>query len=84
MRQLQISARIIECEENGWTDLLSKVDEITQSLIDNPSAGQPIKTALMFWCDSVDCRFSSLPPDEDAVMLHNPAMSINKTFGTEA
>lgn len=84
MKQLQITQRILDCEENGWFDLLSKVDEITQSLIDNPSAGQPIKAALMFWCDSVDMRSSSLPPDEDSVMLHNPAMNHQETFGTEA
>ena len=40
MHQLNIVSRIIECEENGWHDLLSKVDGITQSLIDNPSAAQ--------------------------------------------
>jgi len=83
MRQLQISARIIECEENGWTDLLSKIDEITQSLIDNPSAGQPIKTALMFWCDAVDCKSRGLPPDESEIMLHNPIMNIKNNFGAE-
>ena len=48
MHQLNIVSRIIECEENGWHDLLSKVDGITQSLIDNPSAAQPVITALRF------------------------------------
>ena len=53
---LGLSMRVSECEENGWYDLLSKLDEITQSLIDNPSAGHQIKTALVFWKDAVDCR----------------------------
>jgi len=83
MHQLNIVSRIIECEENGWHDLLSKVDGITQSLIDNPSAAQPVITALRFWCDAVDCRVNGLPPDEQDVMLHNPIMNIRATFGTE-
>jgi len=83
MHQLNIVSRIIECEENGWNDLLSKVDSITQSLIDNPSATQPVITALRFWCDAVDCRLNGLPPDEQDVMLHNPIMNIRVAFGTE-
>ena len=52
MHQLNIVSRIIECEENGWHDLLSKVDGITQSLIDNPSAAQPVisSPALLVRC----------------------------------
>ena len=33
---LQLINRVVECEENGWHDLLSKLDQIVQSLIDNP------------------------------------------------
>ena len=80
---LQLSMRIIECEENGWTDLLSKFDEITQSLIDNPSAGHQIKTALIYWKDAVDCRHNGLPPVEDDILLKNPIMNVRQTFGTE-
>lgn len=83
MRQLQISARIIECEENGWNDLLSKIDEITQSLIETPSAGSQIKTALLHWSDAVDCRVTALPPDESIVLRYNPTMQAIETFGTE-
>jgi len=80
---LNLSTHIIECEENGWHDLLSKLDEITQSLIDNPSAGNQIKVALVYWRDAVNCRLSGLPPEEDAIILHNPIMSVRKSFGTE-
>jgi|SaaInlV_125m_DNA_1040241.scaffolds.fasta_scaffold278108_2 hypothetical protein len=83
MKKLQISTRIGECEEHGWSDLLCKVDEITQSLIDNPSAGSKIKTALCLWCDSVDLRLSVLPPDEEIIKAHNPSMLIPEAFGTE-
>jgi hypothetical protein len=80
---LQISMRVTDCEENGWTDLLSKLDEITQSLIDNPSAGHQIKTALLYWKDAVDCRLNGLPPEEDEVLMRNPLMTIRESFGTE-
>jgi hypothetical protein len=83
MNKLQISLRVSECEENGWFDLLSKLDEITQSLIDNPGAGYQIKTALIYWKDAVDCRVNGLPPEEDELILRNPAMTIKSNFGTE-
>lgn len=83
MSQLQISTRISECEENGWFDLILKVDEITQSLIDNPSAGQKIRTALLLWCDSVDCKVNALPPDEESILPYHPSMTADKAFGTE-
>lgn len=83
MCQLNLVSRINECEENGWYDLLEKVDGITQSLIDNPSAAQPVITALRFWCDAVDCRVNGLPPDELDVIIHNPIMSVRHSFGTE-
>lgn len=83
MRQLQLSTRIYECEQNGWSDLISNIDGITQSLIDNPSAGKQIVNAMKYWQDSVDCRTSSLPPDELEVMLQNPVMNITESFGTE-
>ena len=47
MLNLQLSLRVAECEENGWFDRLSKLEEITQSLIDNPSAGHQIKITLL-------------------------------------
>ena len=72
MLNLQLSTRVSECEENGWDDLLSKLDEITQSLIENPSAGHQIKTALLFWKDAVDCRAKGLPPEEHDIILRNP------------
>lgn len=80
---LDLSMRIIECEENGWADLISKLDEITQSLIDNPSAGHQIKTALIFWRDAVDCRVNGLPPEESEIIVRNPAMTIKQTFGAQ-
>ena len=83
MKQLNIVSRIIECEENGWYDLLSKVDGITQSLIDNPTAAQPVITALRFWCDAVDCKVNGLPPDEHDLIMLNPAMNMKATFGAE-
>ena len=83
MNKLHISLRVSECEENGWFDLLSKLDEITQSLIDNPGAGYQIKTALLYWKDAVDCRVNGLPPEEDELILRNPAMTIQSNFGTE-
>ena len=83
MCQLNIVSRIIECEETGWYDLLSKVDGITQSLIDNPTAAQPVITALRFWCDAVDCKVNGLPPDEHDLILQNPIMNVRAAFGTE-
>jgi hypothetical protein len=43
-----------------------------------------IKTALIYWCDAVDIRLNALPPDEEEVILHNPSMNHEQTFGTEA
>jgi len=83
MISLGLSMRVCECEENGWFDLLSKLDEITQSLIDNPSAGQQIKTALVFWKDAVDCRAKGLPPEEDDIILKNPKMNVREAFGAD-
>ena len=83
MKQLQITQRILECEENGWFDLLSKIDSITQNIIECPSATFQIKAALILWCDSVDMRSNALPPNEDSIMLQHPSMNINQTFGTE-
>lgn len=83
MQNLQLSLRVAECEENGWYDLLSKLDEITQSLIDNPSAGNQIKTALVFWKDAVDCRTKGLPPEEDDIILRNPKMNVRLAFGAD-
>lgn len=80
---LELSMRLIECEENGWLDLISKLDEITQSLIDNPSAGHQIKTALVYWKDAVDCRVNGLPPDEDDIIIRNPIMSVKAAFGAD-
>jgi hypothetical protein len=83
MTKLELSMRVLECEENNWHDLLSKLDEITQSLIDNPSAGHQIKTALLYWKDAVDVRHKGLPPEEDEIIIRNPVMSVRQTFGTE-
>jgi hypothetical protein len=80
---LQLSMRVAECEENGWHDLLSKLDEITQSLIDNPTAGQQIKTALLFWKDAVDCRCKGMPPEENEIILKNPIMNVRQAFGAD-
>ena len=84
MKQLQITQRILDCEEHGWYDLLTKVDGITQSILECPSATFQIKAALILWCDSVDMRSSALPPDEESVILHNPSMNHKETFGAEA
>tara|TARA_R110002012_G_scaffold34271_1_gene99176 strand:- start:5713 stop:5964 length:252 start_codon:yes stop_codon:yes gene_type:complete len=80
---LNINARIIECEENGWYDLLDKLEEIIQSLVDNPTAGRQIRTALLYWKDAVDCRSSSVPPDEQEIIIRNPIMNTRQEFGTE-
>jgi len=93
MKQLQITQRILECEENGWLDLLSQIDNITQNIIECPSAAFQIKAALILWSDLVDMRSNDLPLDltmageckfENSVMLHNPSMSHKEKFGTEA
>jgi hypothetical protein len=81
--ELDLVMRIIDCEENGWTDLQSKLDRIVQSLIDNPSAGRQVKTALQYWADAVDCRLKGVPPDEDEIIVQNPIMNIRESFGTE-
>ncbi len=83
MIKLGLSERVLECEENGWNDLLCKLDEITQSLIDNPSAGHQIKTALLFWRDAVDCRAKGLPPEESDIILKNPKMNVREAFGAD-
>jgi len=83
MMSLELTNKINTCKENGWTDLLSKLDEITQSLIDNPSAGHQIKTALVYWKDAVDVRHKTLPPEEDEIIIRNPLMRVRQTFGTE-
>jgi hypothetical protein len=75
--KLELSMRVAECEENNWVDLLSKLDEITQSLIDTPTAGNQVKVALLYWADAVDCRVNNLPPTSDAIALRNPSFCIN-------
>ncbi len=80
---LHLINRVVECEENGWHDLLSKLDEITQSLIENPSAGHQIKTALVFWKDAVDCRAKGLPPSEHDIIIKNPKMNARQVFGAD-
>jgi hypothetical protein len=82
MRQLQLISRIHECEEHGWSDLLNKVDQVTQSLIDTPCAGTQIKSALMLWSNEVDVRSSKLPPSEDELAIKNPAMN-HRQFGAD-
>jgi len=80
---LELTNKINTCTENGWNDLLSKLDEITQSLIENPSAGHQIKTALVFWKDAVDCRAKGLPPKEHDIILKNPKMNVREAFGAD-
>jgi len=92
MNQLQITQRILECEENGWLDLLSKIDNITQNIMECPSAAFQIKAEMILWSDLVDMRSNNLQLDltmageckfESSVMLHNPSMSHKEKFGTE-
>ena len=83
MMSLELTNKINTCKENGWTDLLSKLDEITQSLIENPSAGHQIKTALVFWKDAVDCRTKGLPPKEHDIIIKNPKMNVREAFGAD-
>lgn len=80
---LHLINRVVECEENGWHDLLSKLDQIVQSLIDNPSAGHQIKTALTYWADAVDCRCNGLPPEEHEIIMRNPIMDVRQSFGQD-
>lgn len=75
MRQLQLMDRIQRCEENGWGDLLSKVDQVTQSLIDTPMAARQIKTALLGWGREVDDRCNSLPITQEELIARHPFMS---------
>mgnify|MGYP003336109752 FL=1 len=82
MWQLQLISRMRECEEHGWGDLLNKVDQVTQSLIDTPCAGTQIRSALKMWSNEVDARASKLPPSEDELAMRNPAMS-HRQFGAE-
>ena len=83
MMSLELTNKINTCKENGWNDLLSKLDEITQSLIENPSAGHQIKTALVFWKDAVDCRAKGLPPSENDIIIKNPKMNARQVFGAD-
>lgn len=80
---LQLINRVVECEENGWHDLLSKLDQIVQSLMDNPSAGHQIKIALTYWADAVDCRIHGLPPEEHEIIMKNPIMDVRQAFGQD-
>ena len=82
MKQLQLINRIHECEEHGWNDLLMKVDQVTQSLVDTPSAGTQIKSALMLWSNEVDMRSNKLPPSESQLAMKNPVMQIGQ-FGAD-
>lgn len=93
MKQLQITQRILECEENGWLDLLSQIDNITQNIIECPSAAFQIKAEMILWSDLVDMRSNDLPLDltmageckfENSVMLQHPSMNHKETFGAEA
>jgi hypothetical protein len=83
MLSLELTNKINTCKENGWNDLLSKLDEITQSLIENPSAGHQIKTALVFWKDAVECRTKGLPPKEHDIIIKNPKMNTRQVFGAD-
>ena len=83
MMSLELTNKINTCKENDLTDLLSKLDEITQSLIENPSAGHQIKTALVFWKDAVDCRTKGLPPKEHDIIMKNPKMNVREAFGAD-
>lgn len=83
MPNLHLSEKIAECHANDWDELLSKLDSIIQSLVDNPSCGNQIKTALVYWSDAVDCKIAGLPPSEQELILHNPAMNMRDVFGTE-
>lgn len=80
---LNIQDKLTECHEHRWDDMLSKFDSIVQSLIDNPSCGHQIKTAIVYWSDAVDCRIAALPPEENNLMLHNPSMNMQTLFGAE-
>jgi len=59
-----------------------KVDQVTQSLVDTPSAGTQIKSALMLWSHEVDMRSNKLPPSESQVAMKNPVMQIGQ-FGAD-
>tara|TARA_Y100000004_G_scaffold166785_1_gene198799 strand:+ start:1658 stop:1909 length:252 start_codon:yes stop_codon:yes gene_type:complete len=82
MSNLQLIARIHVCESNGWDDLLTKVDSYTQSLVDIPSAGTQIRSALVGWGKEVDRRASMLPPTEEQIAVRNPVMC-NRHFGAD-
>ena len=84
MKQLQLTQRILDCEEHGWYDLQMQIDNITQNIMVCPSASSQIKASLILWCDSVDMRLNALPPDELTIGLHNPSMNHKETFGAEA
>ena len=83
MKQLYISQRINDCINNEWSDLLTQLDNITQSVMETPSAGNQIKAALILWADSVDVRNSKLPPEDVELFAHNPSMGLSGNFGAE-
>ena len=83
MKQLYISQRINDCIDNEWADLLTQIDNITQNVIETPSAGNQIKAALILWADSVDVRTSKLPPEDVELLAHNPSMGLSGNFGAE-
>jgi len=82
-KQLCLTARVEECVENGWFDLLDQVDTLTQTLIDYPTIGAETKQALLHWCSLVDVRASKLPPPEETLAYLNPSMQNENRFGTE-
>lgn len=84
---LNVVERILICEENNWQDFLCSIDEIIQSLGDNPSAYKAIVAELGFWCDEVDYRYikhkESEALDESELIPRHPLMTAGDTFGTE-
>jgi hypothetical protein len=87
MFKVEIVERIMICAENDWMDLLSTVEEITQSLADNPAYSKAIVAELGFWADEVDMRYIRSKEcetlEEKEVLSHNPIMSVRESFGTE-
>ena len=66
------------CRDNDWIDLLDSFVSIVET-----SQGDNQRNALQAWSEEAAKRFDAMPPEESAVMAHNPSMQVASQFGTE-
>jgi hypothetical protein len=79
MTQLNIVSKIIEADKNGWSDLLTQIDEITQTLKYNEYNRQQVMAQIIEWGEEIDHRLSIPKPE-----LVIPVQPSEHTFGTES